>query len=91
MSDFETHPVGTTEYIKKLEAHIARWNDRGQAAMTIIGESNPLPDTPIQLVGEILSDMLTEEPEDSFHIFQHEMTDIEREKLRSYMDHHLLI
>lgn len=47
--------------------------------MTIIGESNPLPDTPIQLAGEILSDMLTEEPEDSFHIFQHEMTDIERE------------
>jgi hypothetical protein len=61
MSDFETHPVGTTEHIKKLEAHIARWNDRGQVAMTIIGESNPLPDTPIQLAGEILSDMLTED------------------------------
>jgi hypothetical protein len=59
--------------------------------MTIIGESNPLPDTPIQLAGEILSDMLTEDPKDSLHIFKHEITDIEREKLRSYMEHHLLI
>lgn len=91
MSDFETHPTGTTQYIKKLEANITRWNDKSQVVLKLIDESQPFPDTPVQLAGEILSDMLGEEPEDSLHIFNNKLTDEERSKLRSLLDNHLLI
>lgn len=91
MSDFETHPVGTTKYIKELEANVSRWNERSQVVLNLINEIKPLPDTKVQLAGEILSEMLGEEPKDSLHIFNNELTDEERSKLRSLLDHHLLI
>lgn len=76
---------------RSIQANVSRWNERSQVILNLINEIKPLPDTKVQLAGEILSEMIGEEPKDSLHIFNNELTDEERSKLRSLLDHHLLI
>lgn len=60
MSDFETHPVGTIERIKKLEANLSRWNEKGSKALEILEKEPPLSNSDAYLSAELLREMLEE-------------------------------
>lgn len=87
MSDFETHPRGTAKYIAELEANIMRWNETACNTMRIIELILPvLPDSDTQLCGEMLGDMLSETPSESYIIYQEELTTEEKKKLMDMVD-----